>query len=190
MRGFTLLEVIMAAGLAIVVGTFLIMILVQNSGFFYKQTAIVSEGTNLNDTLDKLGIYLRQAVSVAGEYIDGETTYTSGDKTLILKLPSLSADGVIENTYDFVVVTQDLGQLSILRLKVFLDPVSTRKAESLILTTLLNTHSFKYFDKGGNQVSPEAAVSVESTISVLSKTGSIGSSRTAKSVINLRNTAL
>lgn len=189
-KGFTLLEIVLVAGLAIIVGTLLITILVQNNGFYYKQNSIIAEGLSLNDAMRGMDTYIRQAIAVAPEYTDGATSYTSGGQTLVLKLPSLNSEEIIENTYDFVVITKDPEKPNVLRLKIFPDVLSSRNGENLVLTTLAESYNFKYLDKAGNQVSPSSAVAVENTLSVLSKSGSIGSSRTSFSTVTLRNTSL
>lgn len=189
-NGFTLLEVVLVAGLAIIVGTLLITILVQNNGFYYKQNSIIAEGLSLNDAMRGMDTYIRQAVAVASTYIDGTTSYTSDGQTLVLKLPSLNSEEIIENTYDFVVITKDSEKPNVLRLRVFPDVLSSRKGENLVLTTLVESYNFKYLDKAGNEVPPPSAVAVENTLSVLSKTGSIQSNRTSSSIVTLRNTSL
>lgn len=187
MRGFTLLEIVLAAGLAVIVGTLLIGILVQNNGFFYKQNAVIFEGVGLNDSMQKINNYLRQAVAVESEYVNGSTTYTAGSQTLVLKLSALNGEEVVENIYDFVVVS---AEGKILRLKVFPNVQSSRKNENLALTTLLQSYGFKYLDKTGNEVFPASATAVETTLTLLAETGSIASSRTATSVMTLRNSGL
>lgn len=185
--GFTLLETVMAAGIALIVGTFLVAILVSHSGLFYKQSSIVNEGLNLNDAMREIENNIRQAVYVADGYPEGSPDYTTGVETLVLKLPALSETGVVDGIYDYAVVAKDSSEPKVVRLWVFPDPQSTRKASNLVLTNLLESVQFKFLDKSGNLVAPTSAASVGTTLTVLSKTGSIGSSRSSSAITTLRN---
>lgn len=187
MRGFTLLETVMAAGIALIVGTFLVAILVSHSGLFYKQSSIVSEGLSLNDAIREIENNIRQAVYVADGYPEGSPDYTTGSETLVLKLPALSESGVVDGVYDYVVVAKDPAQSKVMRIWVFPDPQSTRNASNLVLTTLLESVQFKFLDKSGDLVVPAAAASVGTTLTVLSNVGSIGSSRASSAITTLRN---
>lgn len=185
--GFTLLEIILTAALALIVGTFLIVILVNNSGFFYKQNAIISEGLDLNDAIREIDNSARQATAVTAGYPESNPLYTSDSQTLVLKLPALSQGGIIEGVYDYIVISKDPRQGKILRKQIFPDSQSTRQASDLILTTLLKEIEFKYLDKSGNQVSPTQATSIETNIAVTAQTGLIGSTRSSTVVTSLRN---
>lgn len=186
-KGFSLIETVLAAGLALVVGTFLVAILVSQSGLFYKQNSIISEGLDTNDAMRQVDAHIRQAVAVVSGYPEVSPQYTTGADTLVLKLPALSTSGVINNIYDYAVVIRDSGQAGVLRLQVFPDPQSTRKTSDLVLTTILQSVQFAYLDKSGNSVAPASAASVSVSLTVLAKTGSIGSSRASTIITTLRN---
>lgn len=186
-RGFTILEVLLASAVALIIGTFLAVILVSNSGFFYKQKAIVSEGLGLNDTLAEIDNNIKQAVAVAASYPSVSPIFTTGPETLILKLPALTTQGILEDTYDFVVIAKDLSHPEILRRQIFPDPESHRLASNTVLTTLVKSIQFRFLDKTETVVSPTSASSVEATLTLISKTGSVGSERSAVSQTTLRN---
>jgi len=185
--GFTLLEIVLASAVALIVGTFLITILVNNSGFFYKQNAIVSEGLGLNDVSSDIDNNIKQAAGVIPFYPTTSPIYTTGSETLILKLPSFNLSGIIENTYDFVVIAKDLTYPKILRRQIFTDPQSQRQASNQVLTTILESIRFNYYDQNGGVVAPDVASSVGVILTVNPKTGSIGSSRTSSILTSLRN---
>lgn len=187
MKGFTLLETVIASAVALVAGTFLVAILVNHSGLFYKQNSIVSEGLSLNDAMREIENNIRQAVYIADGYPGGSPDYTTGAQTLVLKLPALSQSEVIDGVYDYAVVTKDSSEPRVIRVLVFPDFQSTRKASNLVLTNLLESVQFEFLDKSGNLVAPASAASVGTTLTVLSKTGSIGSSRSSSAVTTLRN---
>lgn len=187
MKGFTLLEIVIATGIGLLVGLLLVGIMVNHNGFFYKQNAVINEGVALNDVLNKLNENIRQSAQIATEYPKDSPTYHTDQNTLILKLPSINNEILIENTFDYIVISKDTVSPNILRMQTFPDPLSTRKSVSQVLTTILKTISFKYLDKAGQQVSPLLATSVETTITLLTKTGSISSEKTATTLTNLRN---
>lgn len=186
-KGFTLVEVLLAAFVAVVVGALLVGILVNNSGFFYKQNAIISEGMGLNDSVRKIEDYIRQALSVAAGYPEASPVFTSGEQTLVLKIPALSPTGILVGVYDFVVVTKDQSNPKILTVKVFPDGQSQRPGAGTVLTVLLDSIEFKFMDKSGNIVAPAQASSVGVTLKILARTGAIGSSRETSIVTTLRN---
>lgn len=188
MKGFSLLEMILAIGITALISGLILSILINNNGVLYKQNSLVSEGLSLNDTLLAIDDKIRQATGVAASYPQAAPIYFSGTNTLVLKLPALdSQGGVINNVYDYMVTTQDTSNNKILRLQVFPDLQSIRKAENKVLTTLVESIEFSFLDKTGASVNPEAAFQVGIDLTVLSKTGSIGSNRSSSSVTTLRN---
>lgn len=187
-KGFTLVEMLLALAVTIIIGVYFASILVNNSGFFYKQTAIINEGLSLNDAVSEIDKNIRQASSVAAGYPEASPTYTSGSETLVLKLPAFSDTGTISNTYDYVVVAKDAANPKVVRLLTFPDSQSIRPSTDLVLTTMLESITFSYLDKNNNPVTPSSAAVVSFEVKVSPKLGSIGgSSRTATMVTTLRN---
>lgn len=186
-EGFTLVEVLIASAVALIIGLFLMSILVNNNGIFYKQNAIVNEGLGLNDAMNEINKNILQAVNVAVSYPQDSPIYISGSHTIILKLPALGVDGIINNIYDYVVIIKDSDKNNILRKKVFPDPASTRKSEDLVLTTILDSINFGYLNRSGVIVNPELATSVSTALSVKSSSGSISSARTSTMITTLKN---
>ena len=184
--GFSLLEIVIVIGVSVIVCLLIVSILVSNTGFSYKQTAIVSEGLSLNDVIREIDDVVRQASSVAVSYPETEPIFTTGDETLVLKLPSLSAAGNMDEVYDFLVIAKDENP-KILKIKIFPDPQSSRASQDKVLTTILSSVKFSYLDENGNTAPPSSAVSIGVDLTVLSKTGSIGSNRSVSAVTKLRN---
>ncbi len=187
MKGFTLVETLLTTSIAVIVGIVLLSIFLNHTGVFYKQNALVTEGLGLNDAMSVLSNQIRQGVSVAAGYPESSPTILSSDTVLVLKLPALSSSGVISNVYDFVAIFPDLSTPTVLRMQTFPDPASIRPGSNQVLTTLLQSVKFTYYDHSGNVVTPTNAALVGVDLTVLSKTGSIGSSRTTKAVVDLRN---
>lgn len=183
--GFTLVETLLATALAVIVGALLVNILAKNTGQFYQERSIVSSSLDLNDVLQKLGSDIRETSLITSGYPEASPTYTGGANTLVLKLPSLSSSGTINNTYDYIVVTAD--SANILRRHVFADAQSNRKNSDEVLTTLLDTITFEYLDKNNLSVNPTQAVKIKVTLNLISKTGLISSKKSSSIIINLRN---
>jgi len=190
MKGFSLFEMVLVIGMSILISGLIFSILINNNGVLYKQNSVISEGLSLNDTISAIDDKIRQATGVAVGYPEVSPSYFSSATTLVLKLPALDSQGVVNNVYDYMVITQDSPNNKILRLQVFPDPLSNRKAEDKVLTTLVENIQFSFLDKAGASVTPEAAFQVGVNLSVLSKTGTIGSNRSASSLTTLRNKSI
>lgn len=186
-KGFTLVEVIIALGVTAIVGALLASILVNNSGLSYKQNAIVNNGLSLNDSVRIIDENIRQASAVEAVYPESSPIYTTGAEVLALKMPAINSQGIINNVYDYAVISKDSNMPQILRLQVFPDAQSTRSSANVVLTTILQSIQFQFTDKNGNVVSPSAATSVGINITMLSKTGSVGATQTSSTVTSLRN---
>ncbi|MCL4367047.1 prepilin-type N-terminal cleavage/methylation domain-containing protein [Patescibacteria group bacterium] len=187
MKGFSLLEVIIVSAIGLVVGTFLISILVNSNGFFFKQGAVINEGVNINDTMDNLTSMIRQASAVATGYPEATPSFVTSSHVLVLKLASEGPTEIIPDTYDYVVFSTDPTNPNILRMQIFPDPQSSRKSTNQVLTTLLDNVQYKFYDKNGNQVTPVSASVVEVSLTVLAQTGQVSSQRTSKVSVTLRN---
>ncbi|MDO8638691.1 MAG: prepilin-type N-terminal cleavage/methylation domain-containing protein [Candidatus Daviesbacteria bacterium] len=186
-KGFTLVEILIASAIALIVGIFLMGILANNNGLYYKQSSLVSEGLSLNDAVSAINNYIMQAGAVAVSYPEISPLYTSNSETLVLKLPAYNGDEMIDNVFDYIVLYKDPANSKILKVQIFPGTGSTKQALTSVLTTILHNITFSYLDKRGVEVPPASATSVGIDLTVLSKTGSIGSSRSSKAVTNLRN---
>jgi hypothetical protein len=187
LAGFTLVETLIAASVALVAGIFLLSILINHSGVYYKENAMVSGGLSLNDAVTDINNQIKQSSSVAVGYPEDTPTYVTSSNTLVLKLPTLRASGPTTDTFDYVVISIDSSNNKILRVRLFPDALSTRKAMNKVLTPLLDSLNFSYLDKSGNIVAPTSASSVGVALKVLAQTGSISSSRTSTTTTSLRN---
>ncbi len=185
--GFTLLELVITMGLVSVVGLLLVVIIVNSTGVFYKESSKLSQGLNSNDALSSIRGDIKQSNGVVATYTDGSTTYTSGTTQLILKLSSIdSSNNLISNTYDYFVYFLDQKKL---RLKSFPDPASVRKKQDQIFSTIVDSVLFQYFNLSNPplEVSPTTASKVKITITLKEKSGAGYETRTATSEATLRN---
>ena len=185
--GFTLLELVITMGLVSVVGLLLVVIIVNSTGVFYKESSKLSQGLNSNDALSSIRGDIKQSNGVVATYTDGSTTYTSGTTQLILKLSSIdSSNNLISNTYAYFVYFLDQKKL---RLKSFPDPASVRKKQDQIFSTIVDSVLFQYFNLSNPplEVSPTTASKVKITITLKEKSGAGYETRTATSEATLRN---
>lgn len=190
-RGVTLAEAIIALGIATVVGTLLLVVIVNSYGLFYKESSKVEQGLGINDTLAAVRESIKQATAIAASYTDGATTYTSGQQQIVLKIPSIDSLGnTISNTFDYFVFFLDpstgSGQVK-LRFKIFPNALSSRKSADQIFSTQVNNLKFQYLDSANAEVIPTSAVKVKITLALRQKAGAAYEQNIATSEANLRN---
>lgn len=186
-KGLTLIEIIIALGISTIAGVLLLVIIVNSTGLFYKESSKLREGLNINDSLSKVSESIRQASSVAASYTSGSQTYTSGATQLVLRLPSQDLSGnIISNTYDYYVFLSDQKYF---RFKIFPDAISSKKAQDQILSVSLDSLKFQYFNSAmpPSEISPAAASKVRITLALKEKSGSKYETAIATSEADLRN---
>lgn len=169
-KGLTLIEVLVAMGIATVAGVLLLVIIVNSAGLFTDQSSKVSAGLSVNDAFSQIKASIKQASAISDE---------SGPNQLVLRVLSIdSAGNIIENTYDDFIVMVDQKNL---HFKTTPHPLSFRKNGDSILANNVDNLNFQYF----NSVSPPAEVIPTSAskvrISLSVKTN------TATAEANLRN---
>lgn len=178
--GFTLVEVLIALSVASIIGVLLVYLLINGNSVFLQQSAKVSQGLNLNDTVSTLNARIKAAAYVASEYPVVSPVYFSSANTLILALPALGLQGqLVESTYDYVVIARDNQKPEILRETVFPDAGSSRPSVGKVLTAKLSKINFTYLDQNGNPVGPAAASRINFTVQVAEASSS--------SQVSLRN---
>ena len=163
-KGLTLIEVLVAMGIATVAGMLLVVIIVNSAGLFTRQSSKVSGGLSINDALLQIRGSIKQASAVVGQYISGPITYTTGVSQLVLKVSSIDSSGnIIANTYDFFVFFVDQGSL---HFKTFPDSSSFRKAADQVLSIGVDSLNFQYFNSANPpvEIAPVSATKVRITL--------------------------
>lgn len=186
-RGLTLIEVLVAMGIATVVGVLLVVIIVNSAGLFTQQSSKVETGLNINDTLSQVRGSIKQASAVTASYTSGSTTYTTGVNQLVLKVSSVDSSGnIIANNHDYFVFFLDQSSL---HFKVFPDPSSARKASDQIFSTAVDNLVFKYFNSLNppSEVTPAEATKIRISLTLRQKIGTSFETNSATSEANLRN---
>lgn len=188
LMGFTLFETVIVAGIALIAGTFLVSILVNNTGVTNTEKSMVTQGLSTNDSVREIDNYIRQAVAIVSGFPVISPTYVTGSNTIVIKIPAIDNQGTISNVFDFIVITKDSTRENLLKEYVFPDSsLSIRETTDKILTNILESIEFTYLDKNGNIIAPTLAEKVKTKITVLSKNGSANKSRSATIVTSLRN---
>lgn len=187
-NGLTLIEVLIAMGIASVVGALLLVIISNSAGLFYQQSSKVGQGVGSNDALSQIRSTIRESSAIVSSYIDGSITYTSGSTQLVLKVGSIDASGnLISDTFDYFVYFLDQDKL---RFKSFLDPQSMgRKSADQILSLNVDSILFQYYDLANppQEVPPTSALKIKITLTLRQKSGANYETSTATSEAGLRN---
>lgn len=180
MKGLTLVEVLIAMGIATVVGGLLLVIIVNSTGLFLKQSSKIEQGVGANDALSTVRNSIKEARSIAVGYPETEPfTFATGQTQLALKVPSHDASGnIIADTFDYFVFFLDQTKL---RFKVFPDILSKRKSQDQIFSTGVENLEFKYYNLANPpaEVPPVSAAKVKITL--------FSRENTATTEANLRN---
>jgi type II secretory pathway component PulJ len=186
--GFTLAEILIVLAASAIVGTILISILIQGSSLFSHQSTKVSQNLSLNSTSNQISQSIQFASSIASNYTNGGFSYTTSNKTLIAKIPSLDSSGnVIENKFDTLIIMPDPIKNNQLKKILFVDPLSYRKSENSVITTNLSYLEFIYLNDNGIQTSPQTATRVDFIVKVAEKAGQTVQESSVSGRINLKN---
>ncbi|MDO8573523.1 MAG: hypothetical protein Q7R77_02105 [Candidatus Daviesbacteria bacterium] len=189
MKGLTLVEVLVAMGIATIVGGLLVVIIINSASLFSNQSSKIQAGLNINDTLSQIRGSIKQASAIANQYQDGPTTYTTGVNTLVLKVSSIDlSNNIIADTYDYFVFFKDQ---NFLRFKIFPNPhpASFRKAANQIFSNIVDSLTFQYFNSATPpaEVNPLDATTVKIILTLKQKVDAGFETHTATSEANLRN---
>lgn len=187
MRGLTLVEVLIAVGIATIVSALLVVIMVNSAGLFYQESSKLTAGLNINDALSKIRSSIKESSAVVSSYTSGLTSYTTGATQIVLKIPSVDSLGnIISDTFDYSIFFLDQTKL---RFKLFPDAQSSRKPQDQIFSTSVDSLSFKYFDSQNppSEVTPTSAFKVRISLTLKQKNGGSLETNTATSEAGLRN---
>lgn len=184
-EGFTIAEALVSLTVALVAGSLLISILVQNNGLFYQQTSRIEQGLGLNDALARIKVDIKESDAVSASFTDGPVIYTSGGGVLVLRIVSMDGTGsTIFNVYDYIIYFLEDGNL---KLKVFPGAGSVKQAEDKILAFNVESANFEYFDNNGAVISPTLAKRVKVSLTVRQKAGYSFESSSLTTEARLRN---
>ncbi|MDO8573983.1 MAG: hypothetical protein Q7R77_04530 [Candidatus Daviesbacteria bacterium] len=159
MKGITLLEVLVAMGIATIVGVLLVVIITNSAGLFKDQSSKVSVGVNTNDSFSQIRASIKQASAISDQ---------SGSGQLILKVASIDAGGnIIDSTYDdFVFLINQKN----LHFQIIPNLSSSRKSKDSILAGNVDNINFQYlnFVNPPAEVTPAAATKIRISLNIKS----------------------
>lgn len=184
-NGFSLVELLMVVVLIGVLGILISAILINQTGLFYSQSARVEQRASINNSLRAVQNNLRDSYSVATGYPEISPAYISSSSALVLKLASVSNQGVaFPNVYDYIVYTEQNGKFYE---KVFPDDLSSRKKTEVILADNIDTILIEYYDITGSPVTPPSAEKVKMTLKLKQKAGAYFETNIATTEAQLKN---
>ncbi len=188
-RGLTLVEMLIAMGIASIVGSLLLVIIVNSAGLFYKESSKVGQGIGVNDSLSEIRGSIKEAKGIEASYPAGSSPiYTTGSTQLILSISSIDINNnLISGVYDFYVYFLDGDKL---KFKSFPDTnQSSRKAANQILSLNVDDLLFQYLNSQNppQEVSPLSASKIRITLKLKQKSGGGYETNVATSEANLRN---
>lgn len=193
-RGFTLIEVLIAAAMGIIVTgvvaeSFFGSWQAQRSQEIYSELQRASRSS-----LDEISKQTWNATSVTSSTILGGTTYTSGVSTLVLRLPPLNNNGDIITGDDYLIFQQN--GANTVRL-ISPNASSTRANLTTPITINRDTEllEFQYFNAAGTELIPGVndLTSTRTITMTAQSSRTLGSriyKREIKSTILLRNKAV
>ncbi len=186
MKGFTLVEVLVVTVVFALLVGILALTLLNNTDLQTQQSVSVEQGVESNEAFLSIRAYVKEALSVAIQYPQsGSAQYTSSAGELVLQLSSISAaNDVIPSVYDYVVYHVEGDKL---KLKISPDVQSSRALKDQILASNVSTVLFQYYDAGGMEVSPAAAVKIKITLNLEHQSGKDTYTKTSTTEVNLRN---
>lgn len=188
-RGLSLVEVLIGITIVGIMGSLLVNLLVSSNSVFFNQSVRVSNGLSLNQTAREITSLIRSSAGIASQYpVTGAPQYTTDQNTLVLKFPAISQSGsVVNQAFDFVVITKDQIKPAILRQITFVDSLSSRKAQNKVLSTTLKSLRFIYLDVNNSPVSAAQAARINFIINLNESTGSPVNEGSASGTANLKD---
>ncbi len=186
--GFGLIEVLVAITISAVAGTLLLKIFVQNQGLYFEQSSKITQGFSINQAYTQISESIKIGSSVVSTNLVGSPQYVTDNDTIVIELPSIDSSGnVINQTYDYIVITREGRDLIFLKKKLFPNPLSQRKSEDKLLADKVENFTLIYKDQSGLQVSPTNAQKVYFNLELSEKAGLSNQESSAAGEINLRN---
>ena len=188
-RGISLVELLIGVSVAGLVGVLLVTLLTQNSRIYTDQNAKITDGITINNSVAKIEETIKSAAAIAAQYQhSGGPLYTTGTNTLVLTQPSINASGVvIENTYDYLVLSADTQNNKVLRLILYPNAQSSREAQNQVLATNLSLLEFSYYNSLGEAVSPILATRIRYVMNVNQTISTQTQTSSTSGTVNLRN---
>lgn len=188
-RGLSLPEILLGITIAAVAGGLLINMLISSNSVFFDQSIKIRQGLSLNQATMEVTGLIKSSAGIVSQYPpSGTSEYTTNSDTLVLKIPSINqSGGIIDQVFDYAVLSKDSSNPNILRKKIIVDDSSFRNEEDKVLSTVLEEIEFIYLDSANTPVAPAEAVRISFTINLTENTGNYESKSSSSGTANLNN---
>ena len=166
-RGLSLLEAVLTIALFLILLMLLVLLFASFTSTYHFEQAYVGTSGSAGVTVTKLETLIRPADHVLVSHAFSGGTYSSGEHTVVLEIPSIDSSGnTISSTYDYAVVyTSGTNAYSL----VEVNAASARRAGTILLTDALNSLTFTY-DNGDFTQVKSVIVDVITRITIKGKT--------------------
>ena len=186
--GFTIAELMVAASIALMAFAvlFYISFTIQDDIGITSSVLGISEKGRL--AIDRISKDTRKAKSVISSY----GSYTSGNTTLILRIPSIDINGDIidpKTYFDTIIYTLDPGSPERLLYIVNANAASSRNNATEIVTQNVNTLLFSSNGTGLSSITDKASI-ITVTVKIITSTTALAGSPRLNQIttsISLRN---
>ncbi len=193
-RGFTLVELIVAAGISIILLGVTGEVFIRGwRSYTFSQNASEMQ-RQLRDTVNYAVATAERAATVASDVTINGTTYVSGANVVVFRALPISINGEIIAGDDYMVIGQRNGAPTITEAVVSAAANSTRSSlpAQRVLTNLNSSLVVHYYRLNGTELTPgtddlTAARTVKFVEVVSTVSGSVTSSRTLQATVFLRN---
>lgn len=176
-RGVTLPELIVSMFVFVLLGGVIVSIYLSSGRLTSNEQLRIDVDVSANRVLTVMDQTLRQGKAVLAQYpTSGSPTYTTGDSTLALSLPSILSNGTLSSTdEDSAVFYLDNGELKLL---IDAHANSTRTDQTRTVTSNVRDAFFRY-----NATTLTSATAVTATITTQKTV--LGKPYTQASILNI-----
>ncbi len=155
-KGFSLLEIVTLVGILALLFVIMMEVFINYGRIVNRDTQKAIIHSQYSFIADEIGENLRMAAAILPSRNMNGTTYSSGSDAIVIKIPSIDANGsVIEDTWDYAVFYIDSAETNKLFYGLQPDPLSSRPAANRLLSDKISFFKFTY-----NNSAPEDADSV------------------------------
>lgn len=186
-QGFSLMETLIVVGTSSIIGVVLISLFVQNNSVFHNQSVRTSQNISSNDAYAHISEAIRQASAISASY-NAPPTYTTNANTLVLQLPAVNSSGaIIADVYDYMIITRDSQNPTLLKEIVYPNGQSARPASNQIIAKDVSSVVFYYLDSNHAPITPINATSINFVINLSTLISNKPQQSSVSGQINLRN---
>ncbi|MCJ7681644.1 MAG: prepilin-type N-terminal cleavage/methylation domain-containing protein [Candidatus Aminicenantes bacterium] len=160
--GLTVIELIMALTIISILMTAVMILYSRSQTLFFNQSQKSDAIFDSRAPLNLIGRDIREALDVlSGPVVIDSQTYSTSNSCVILKLPSIDADGLIidiDNVFDTVIYYRHQQYTDRLVRVVDADESSSRYEQSRVMIQSCDGFDLLFFDASGNTTTTAADI--------------------------------